>query len=75
MGIFTIFIKIGIHCLSNHAKLSFHVVCTFLRTQERAAQARITDLEVQLSRATASAAQLKKAKDEVRAYVVEINWE
>lgn len=32
--------------------------------KERAAQARITDLEAQLSRATASAAQLKKSKDE-----------
>lgn len=32
--------------------------------KERAAQARITDLEAQLSRATASAAQMKKSKDE-----------
>ncbi|XP_020610395.1 outer dense fiber protein 2-like isoform X1 [Orbicella faveolata] len=32
--------------------------------KERAAQARITDLESQLSRATASAAQLKRSKDE-----------
>lgn len=32
--------------------------------KERAAQARITDLETQLSRATASAAQLKRSKDE-----------
>lgn len=32
--------------------------------KERAAQARITDLEAQLGRATASAAQLKKSKDE-----------
>ena len=38
------------------------------RYQERAAQARITDLEMQLSRATASAAQLKKAKDEVQTH-------
>ena len=34
-------------------------------SQERAAQARITDLETQLSRATATATQLKKSKDEV----------
>jgi len=32
--------------------------------KERAAQARITDLEAQLSRATASAVQLKRSKDE-----------
>lgn len=32
--------------------------------KERAAQARITDLEAQLSRATASAAHMKKSKDE-----------
>lgn len=36
-----------------------------LISQERAAQARITDLEAQLSRATATATQLKRSKDEV----------
>ena len=40
-------------------------VKSFLFWQERAAQARITDLESQLSRATASAAQLKRSKEEV----------
>lgn len=36
--------------------------------QERAAQARITDLENQLNRATANAASMKRAKDEVNIY-------
>ena len=46
----------------NMKVVSWLCVCFF---KERAAQARITDLEAQLSRATASAAQMKKSKDEV----------
>ena len=42
-----------------------HIKKNFTFRQERAAQARITDLEAQLSRATASSAQLKRSKDEV----------
>ena len=37
----------------------------FIYFQERSSQARIADLEAQLSRATANAVQMKREKDEV----------
>ena len=42
--------------------------------QERSSQARIADLEAQLSRATANVAQMKREKDEVDKLVVLFNF-